>query len=346
MTFLALLLAIHVGPGTPDAPLKQPQLAAAENFVGMTYGIKDAVYFMPMKDGGGSFGEPVLVSDSGKLSLGMHRGPRIAITPRGIVISAIVGEKGRGADGDLIAWRSTDQGGTWSKGARVNDVEGSAREGLHAMAASGDLIFATWLDLRAKGTRLYGSVSRDGGKTWSANNLVYESPSGTICQCCHPTALIDAKGNIYVMFRNAVDGARDMYMVKSTDRGRTFQAAAKLGEGTWILNACPMDGGGLAVDPSGSLISIWRRESQVYLAKPGSAEALVTPGRNPAVAATAKGVYAAWTEAHAVKLLAPGSSETRTLTANGGFPVLVPLENGKVLAAWESQGGIHAELLD
>jgi hypothetical protein len=45
-----------------------------------------------------------------KPTLGMRRGPRIAVAPGAIVISAVVGEKGRGADGDLIAWRSVDGG--------------------------------------------------------------------------------------------------------------------------------------------------------------------------------------------------------------------------------------------
>ena len=52
-------------------------------------------------------------------------------------------------------------------------------------------MFATWLDDRGKGKRLYGASSKDGGASWSRNVLIYESPSGTICQCCHPTAIIE-----------------------------------------------------------------------------------------------------------------------------------------------------------
>src|SRR5581483_10651378 len=200
-------------------------------------------------------------SDRGVLSLGMHRGPRIALVGKTIVISAVVGERGKGADGDLLAWRSLDNGNTWSEGVRINDVPAAAREGLHGMASDGkDLLFATWLDLREKGTRLYGSISRDGGATWSSNVLVYASPSGSVCQCCHPSAVIAPNGRISVMFRNELNGARDMYVVSSVDGGRSFTAAEKLGTDTWILNACPMDGGGITFDPNGQIATVWRRE--------------------------------------------------------------------------------------
>lgn len=139
--------------------------------------------------------------------------PRITVTrnaPRAanryqnaIVVSVIVSEKGRGADGDLMAWRSVDGGKTWGEGRRVNDVAGSAREGLHAMAAGGEaILFATWLDLRSEGTKVFGAVSRDGGVTWAENRPVYESPSGSVRECCHPTAYVDERGRMFVMFRN------------------------------------------------------------------------------------------------------------------------------------------------
>src|SRR5207253_11399365 len=102
------------------------------------------------------------------LSLGRHRGPRIAITPSAIVISPVIGTKmPPGADGDLTAWHSADGGKTWSAGVTINDQPTSAREGLHAMASGGNVLFATWLDDRAKGKRLYSATSKDNGATWS-----------------------------------------------------------------------------------------------------------------------------------------------------------------------------------
>ena len=78
-------------------------------------------------------------------------------------------------------WHSGDGGETWDGPVNVNDQPKVAREGLHGMAMGTDgLIFCTWLDLRKENTQIFGASSRDGGKSWSKNHLVYASPSGTV----------------------------------------------------------------------------------------------------------------------------------------------------------------------
>src|SRR5260221_12587103 len=74
-----------------------------------------------------------MVSSQGELALGMHRGPRVAYTGQGIVISAVVGQQGKGKDGDVMAWRSLEGGKNWSAPDRLNDAPGSTRESLHAL---------------------------------------------------------------------------------------------------------------------------------------------------------------------------------------------------------------------
>jgi hypothetical protein len=171
----------------------------------------------------------------------------------------------------------------------VNDVPGAAREGLHAMAAAPDGTLAcVWLDMRGRGTTLYGSFSRDDGATWSRNQLVYRSPDGTICECCHPSAAYDRSGRLHVMWRNALGGARDMYLSTSSDGGKTFSPARKLGKGTWPLDACPMDGGALAVSSDGSVITFWRRGGEMFVCAPGEPERRVGSGEQG---------WAAWTPA-------------------------------------------------
>jgi hypothetical protein len=347
MTVLALLLAVQFAPQSAEVPNRQPQLAVDGSRLALAYGSGDRVYFAESKDAGKSWGKPVVVSSQGKLSLGMRRGPRIAVTTQAIVISAVVGEKGRGADGDLIAWRSVDGGRTWSTGQTINNVPSAAREGLHAMAAGGKgLLFTTWLDLRAKGTRLYGSTSTDGGTTWSPNVLVYESPSGSVCECCHPSAAVDAQGRIFVMFRNSLEGNRDMYVVQSDDGGRTFGRAAKLGSGTWKLNACPMDGGALQIDSTGRAVSVWRREGEVFLSTGSGHEQRLGPGRQPILAATPRGPVLAWTEGKALKVIRPGQASAAILDGDAAFPSMVALPNGSVALAWEQKGAIVVRSLD
>jgi photosystem II stability/assembly factor-like uncharacterized protein len=348
LPLIALLAAIHVAPETAALEYKQPQLAADSKIVVMAFGSGKAIYFASSTDQGRTFSKPEKVAEAESLALGRHRGPRIAITPQAIVISAVVGHTPGlpgGAEGDLTAWRSTDHGKTWSKGVVINDVPAATREGLHTMVAGHGLMFAAWLDLREKGTRLYGSVSKDGGATWSKNMLVYESPSGTICQCCHPSALIDAKGNIFVMWRNVLNGSRDMYVVRSTDGGRTFTAEEKQGKGTWPLEACPMDGGGLVVAPSGSLISVWRRADTVYMTPEGGNEVKLEEGKDAAIAMGSSGVYTIWTHGSSIHAKIPGKPGIETLDSEGGYPNLVATPQGQVIAAWENKGKITVQPL-
>ena len=58
---------------------------------------------------------------------------------------------------------------------------------------------------------------------------------------------MDAQGRVAVMWRNWLNGSRDMFAALSSDGGKTFATAQKLGSGTWKLNGCPMDGGSIAV---------------------------------------------------------------------------------------------------
>ncbi len=345
---LLFALALPAAEWTQPAggpPNRQPHLSAWGPEIGLTYGAGDAIYFTGSRDAGKTWSKPVTVSEQGKLSLGMRRGPRVAVTKEAIVITAIAGEKGRGADGDVLSWRSVDHGATWSTPTRVNDVAASAREGLHSLAAGGkNTLFVTWLDLRDKGTKLYGSISKDGGRTWSPNRLVYQSPSGSVCECCHPTAVVDEAGGIGVMFRNWLDGNRDMYLVRSSDGGATFGPAAKLGAGTWKLNACPMDGGSLVLGPKGSSISVWRREGNLYLSN-GSGETLLGPGRQPVITQTAKGTFLAWTEGKSIRWKKAGAEAVNALAEEGTFISLAPLPGGTVLLAGERDGTVFVKPL-
>ncbi len=323
---------------------REPQIAIdADDRVYVAYGMGDATYVSISNDKGSSYGEPTKVGEPGKLSLGMRRGPRIGSHKGVVTITAVYGGRGKGQDGDIVAFRSADKGKTWSGPTRVNDVEGSGREGLHGMAVAPDGTLAcAWLDLRDKGTKLYMATSKDGGAKWSENRLVYASPRGTICECCHPSLAFDSNGKLHVMFRNVLEGARDMYLTSSSDL-RTFTAATKLGQGTWMIDACPMDGGMLAIGPKGSVETIWRRESTIFRSQVTGEEAL-GDGRNPWIARGASGTYLAWQNGKDIIFAASGSNPNR-VSQEGNDPVVAASPDGKlVIGAW-NENGIRAARL-
>lgn len=311
---------------------EQPQVAIGDGVSGVVFGSPDHVWFAASHDGGKTFGAPVQVAAVPGLMLGMHRGPRIAITKKEIVITAISNQT-KGGSGNLVAWRSGDGGGTWSKEAQVNDLAAAAREGLHAMAAGPDgKLYAIWLDDRSKGKELALSMSVDGGATWSKNQIVYSSPEGTICECCHPSIVVNDEGMVFAMFRNWLKGSRDMYLATSRDGGKTFQTQ-KLGNETWKLNGCPMDGGGLAV--SGRTVNVvYRRGNTIYVDEPGEPEVELGIGKNPATA----GSVVLWsTAAGLMGQTSPG--KPALVDAKGAYPVAAE-RGGRVLVAWQSDGRI------
>ena len=80
------------------------------------------------------------------------------------------------------------------------------------------------------------------------------------------------------MFRNWLVGSRDLYLTISKDKGKTFSMAQKLGQGTWPLKGCPMDGGGLSLNAN-TIETAWQREGVVYHVRPGQPEQKIGEGR-------------------------------------------------------------------
>src|SRR5690349_2758601 len=115
MTFiLTLVFALNIPPVSESIPNRQPQLAAApDGTIAMVFGSDHAVLFSRSTDHGSSFSKPVKIDEVPALMLGRHRGPRVAFAAKTILVSAIAG----GEQGNLLVWRSKDEGRTWSKPA-------------------------------------------------------------------------------------------------------------------------------------------------------------------------------------------------------------------------------------
>jgi hypothetical protein len=342
---VAFISTLTSGPVTAvrSAPFpgSQPQLAALGQRVYLAFGSDNTISVARSEDAGETFGAATRLASSGRLSLGMHRGPRVAATASALLVSAVIGAKGGGADGDVVLYRSNDQGASWAPPVVINDVTGSAREGLHAMAANpSGLVVLAWLDLRDKGTRIYAAVSRDHGATWAADALVYSSPSGSVCECCHPSVAISAQGQIAVMFRNNLDGNRDMYVARAAADAR-FGPPTKVGTESWLLNACPMDGGGISFAADG-LVAAWRRNTSVLVSTSQVSERNLDAGRDPAIAAVGSHVDIAWSSKAGIQLARDGGPST--LIGPGGFPALLAFPE-KTVVAFEHQGTVAVRAL-
>jgi hypothetical protein len=332
---MGLAIALLATAASAAFPGVQPQLAAMDGRVYLAFGAGNSISVARSDDGGETFRAPVALPLSGRLSLGMRRGPRVAVTRTTVLVTAVAGAKGGGADGDVLVFRSVDRGQSWEKPVVLNDVPGAAREGLHAMTATpSGLVVVAWLDLRDKTTRVYAAVSRDHGTTWTPDALVYASPGGSVCECCHPSVAVDDAGRIAVMFRNNLDGNRDMYVAQSDD-GRTFAGAVKLGTGSWALNGCPMDGGSLAFGDG--VTAIWRREDVVFLSTRDQPERRLGAGRDPVVATSGSRRDLAWASPAGIVLVRDAAPAMAI--APGRFPAILALADRTILA-WEDKGSL------
>jgi hypothetical protein len=301
----------------------------------LIYGAGDSIMYSSSTDQGNTFSEPYLVSVLPGLAAAHTRGPQIAATGDGLVVTAC--EK----SGNIFSY-TRDETGKWAQGSRVNDVDTMAKENLMALAADGNNAFAVWLDLRDRHNKIFGAKSTDGGKTWSQNIMVYASPDSTVCECCKPSVAV-RKNKIYVMFRNWVDGNRDLYLVQSADGGSGFGAAQKLGKGSWPLKGCPMDGGSLAVDQQGNPETVWNRKGVIYVAVPGEEEQRLGEGRNGTLEpVNGKTVYA-WVADGNVIIRKPEGMQL--ILGKGQLPVIKAVDNGHILCVWENDKQIHKAVL-
>ena len=314
---------------------RQPRLASSGGTdVYCVFGKGEDVFCARSTDGGATFLKAVKVATHPGLMLGKRRGPRVVASNSAVIVSAI-----SSTSGDLVAWRSHDRGTSWGDATRINDVDRSCREGLHDLAARGDgTVAAVWLDLRNRGTQLWGSLSHDDGTTWEPNRLVYRSPGGSICECCHPT--IVASGSTWsFLWRNSLDGNRDVYTAASRDGLGSVGEAQRLGKGAWALVACPMDGGDLALEQKGGW-AVWRRDGTCYATdlNAPSHELMLGPGEQPVVASTAAGPAFAWISERPGDLMfqSAGSKVPESIAKSAIDPDLLSLPDGTVLCAFES----------
>jgi hypothetical protein len=316
---------------------KQPTVfVGPDGEIKIAYGHGNVIYYVTSNNNGQAFSKPVMVAELPALSLGMGRGPQITATNGATLITATT------ESGNIYACHLPANRATWLKPVKVNDADTVAKEGFVAVTAGpGNRAYAVWLDLRGDNqNKIYGARSNNGGRTWQANNIIYRSPDKTVCQCCKPAVTTNAQGKVYVQFRNWLNGARDLHLITSANHGKTFGPAQKLGAGSWPLKGCPMDGGDLAVAANGSVTTVWRREQNIYLAKPGQPETLLGPGKTPTIIEMPTGPAIAWQHQGEIVFLAPQAGEVINL-GKGSFPKLAFSPKTKVaLCVFERDGQV------
>lgn len=318
----------------------QPEIAVdAEGNIRIVYGVKNGkerdLYYVSSTDGGKSFSKPFVVGNFSQMGLGMGRGPQLTTTRDYTVVT--VGDH----HGNLFSINLSNKTNQWSAAVKVNDADTTAKEALSGLSAGKEnLVYTAWLDTRLGNNNLYGALSVDGGLTWGKNQLIYKGEQDGICDCCKPSVYINQTGQLSVMFRNKMNGARNMYLISSNDKGEHFGKAIKLGTADYIINACPMDGGDLTVNPKGEATTVWRRQMEVYVAQPGKPEMKLGGGRTPVILQTSKGNAIAWQQDNYIQFQSPGGIKSLSL-GTGQYPKLALAKDQKTaICTFERDGKI------
>jgi hypothetical protein len=154
---------------------------------------------------------------------------------------------------------SADGGLNWSEPLRVHESDG-ARPNFIGLAcdAQGNLV-ASWLDQRAGIPQPFAAVKKADAAKFQPESQVYSSTGDTgVCPCCPTAAAIAPDGQVYVAFRNQVDGYRDIYVAsRSLEPGSEFgQAESVVKEPRWKFDGCPHDGPSIVADQK-TLIVAW-----------------------------------------------------------------------------------------
>jgi hypothetical protein len=310
----------------------QPQIAIDnEGVIRIIYGYGDSIYCTTSVDEGTTFSDIQPVGVVPEMHLGMSRGPQIASSKNFTLVTAM------DRNGDIHTFRLDHQSGIWEKTGLINDLPGSAPEGLMDIAADQeDHFYAVWLDIRNdRRNKISYAFTTDRGMTWSKNQIVYQSPDKTVCECCKPNIAV-SDSRICIMFRNWLDGSRDLYLMQSDNNGSSFGNAMKLGVGTWKLNACPMDGGGLTVGGNKKVLTVWQRAGIIFYAEPDRAEWQIGTGRNCSITDPEHPVIT-WQDGNKLKALEL-NEHRESVIGEGSFIKAIRTGDDKILFAWEKKG--------
>lgn len=133
------------------------------------------------------------------------------------------------------------------------------------------------------GRQVWIARSTDEGRVFEKERPATLEPTGA-CGCCGLRIFSDSRGEIYGLYRSAKENVhRDIYLLRSTDAGKTFSTAMLH---PWNINACTMSSMAF-LETHDEVLATWETQAQVYFApvRRGIDQAksviIAPPGENP-----------------------------------------------------------------
>lgn len=336
ISFISLIAFNYYYDNTIGAG-QQPQVSIdPKGAVRVIFGSADQIFCATSTNHGVTFGKPVLVAKIPEMHLGMARGPQLNSSKNFSLVTAI------DKTGNIHWYILNHISNKWRSMGILNDQRGSAPEGLMSIAADdNDHFYAAWLDTRTgKHNQIYFSSLTMPQRKWSKNMMAYQSPDQHVCECCKPSIAVNGS-SVAIMFRNWLNGSRDLYVIRSSDQGRTFAAAQKMGLDTWKLNGCPMDGGGLRISPDNVVQTVWQRKGNIYFATPGYPEVYIGKGRNCSIAGSGLKTLITYQNSDTLNVISFPQKTPQTI-GFGSYLKAAPLNGVASIYVWEQDKQIKS----
>jgi hypothetical protein len=344
--FVLVILAL-IGPSYAALPGintigqgKQPQVSVDNNgTVRVVYGLADKIFCATSLDHGQTFSKPVLAAQVTDMHLGMSRGPQLSSSATCSIITAM------DKTGNIHWFKLKNGSKDWQPMGVINDLKGSAPEGLMSITADNkDNFYAVWLDTRLGGkNQVWFSLLSGKSTKWATNKLVYKSPDAHVCECCKPNIAVTGN-SVAIMFRNWLNGSRDLYVVRSANAGQTFSDAQKMGLDTWKLNGCPMDGGGIRLNASNQIQTTWQRKGEIYFAQGTDPEVYIGKGKTCSLTGNADQAAIVYQNNDTLRMVTIPDKRS-TIIGEGNFVRSIRLSNAQNLFVWEQGDQVKYRLL-
>lgn len=218
------------------------------------------VYVATSKDGGKTFSAPTKVNASAGAVWGQQVSrPRIVGTPNGTWhVAYSANDMHPTLNKTLLTThytRSLDGGKSFEAPKLLStitdqDMSGVIHGGFASAAAFGTMASAPdgsvhvyWIDTRhmkpdSDSGALYGSASRDDGKTFTTDKQLIDT---SVCPCCQLTAVANSKSEIIMGSRRVEkDSFRPATVMTLSQKDEPIQDRQSIGGAPWQINGCPL----------------------------------------------------------------------------------------------------------
>jgi len=149
-----------------------------------------------------------------------------AIAANGSDVFVVWDDDTYAGNSEIFFRKSTDGGATWQAAKRLTNNAGDSSH--PAIATSGSDVFAVWVENTAGNCEIYLRKSTDGGATWQTAKRLTNNGGHSV----EPVIAVNSP-DIYVVWKDDTYATNDeIFFIKSTDDGATWQTAKRLTNNT------------------------------------------------------------------------------------------------------------------